>query len=91
MKRSQKTLVLLHMASNAEKLQALTIPDLGDSIEAAIGIKAQVSTLRGLRADLEWPLLRKKPTKLYTRVDRLEEKLNYLVNQLNIDLPDRLR
>jgi len=79
------------MASNAEKLQALTIPDLGDSIEAAIGIKAQVSTLRGLRADLEWPLLRKKPTKLYTRVDRLEEKLNYLVNQLNIDLPDRLR
>lgn len=79
------------MSANADQLKTLSVSDLTKAIFEGTGITAPDSTLRGLRSDLEWPRFRKKPTKLYTRVDRLEETVSYLVNQLNIDLPERLK
>lgn len=90
MKRQEKTKILLFLNTNEERLKTMQLTPLLKVINDELGIQAQVHTIRGFRADLEWPKLTKPPTRLENlrpRVSKLERKLDYLINQLGVDLP----
>jgi hypothetical protein len=91
MKRSDKTTITLFMANNAVLLQNLSIAELADKISEGTNIVPAKTTIAGLRQDLKWPALRKKSVRLENRVHRLEQTLDYIIFQLNIELPNRLK
>jgi len=80
------------MVENTLLLRGCKLNDLQRKITVNIGIEAPLSTLGGLRRDLGWPpLLVAAAAKTDVRIAKLEETISYLVTQLNIELPDRLK
>lgn len=83
------------MVENPLLLRGCKIIELQRKVRVAIGIEAPLSTLGGLRRDLGWPPLQVKAS-FYTdariaKLAKLEETVSYIVTQLNIDLPERLK
>lgn len=89
---SNRTKVIAYMVENPLLLRGCKIIELQRKVRVAIGIEAPLSTLGGLRRDLGWPPLQVKAS-FYTdaRIAKLEETVSYIVTQLNIDLPERLK
>jgi hypothetical protein len=89
---SNRTKVIAYMVENPLLLRGCKIIELQRKVTVAIGIEAPLSTLGGLRRDLGWPPLQVKASfKADARIAKLEETLSYIVTQLNIDLPERLK
>jgi hypothetical protein len=91
MKGTERTKIIAFLASNKDELVELGIKDLRRKAIVNAGIDAPESTLGRLRLDLGWPTLRRKSVDPVVRIAKLEETLAYAINQLGIDLPDRLK
>jgi hypothetical protein len=80
------------MVENTLLLRGCKLQVLQRKIALNTGIEAPLSTLGGLRRDLGWPPLQVAANaKADVRIAKLEETISYLVTQLNITLPDRLK
>ena len=92
MKGIERTQVIKAMITDEEALKEVKTPALQNTIFEKTGIIAPLSTLGKLRKDLDWPRLIKKPqVDQSAQVEKLQEVVGYLINQLNIDLPERLK
>lgn len=92
MKGSDRTKIIAHMVKHEDFLKELKISPLREHIHLATGIDVSDAVLGEQRRNLEWPSLRNVgKVDPEVRIELLEDTVKYLLNQLNITLPDYLK
>jgi hypothetical protein len=90
--RTQVIQFLVTQAALSEDVKATKVGKLAEMIKESTGHDAPNSTIYKIRADLGWPSLATKDRPIQdTRIKKLEDTLAFVINLLNIDLPDRLK
>jgi len=88
MKSSDRTPVIVYLAAAREQLEETSIPELIELVSFELKVDMTYNEMNRVRRDLQWKSLRKKAAQSDSgRIEKMEKLVDYLVCQLNIDLP----